>query len=140
MAITHLRPSSSIAAAFRLFCLPASFFIAVAAQDSTNGTQLTSLVNLFIGTETGANGGSGGNAFPGAAIPHAMVKVLKDCSFIMRSETHFSCISISKVGIDVDTVPRQAGYIDDDSPVTGACASPIRDVIAVDTTYEQVSR
>ena len=30
---------------------------------------LTSLVNLFIGT------GSSGNAFPGAAIPHAMVKV-----------------------------------------------------------------
>ena len=38
-------------------------------------TNLTSLVNLFIGTESGANGGSGGNAFPGAAIPHAMVKV-----------------------------------------------------------------
>lgn len=36
---------------------------------------LTSLVNLFIGTETGANGGSGGNAFPGAAVPHGMVKV-----------------------------------------------------------------
>ena len=36
---------------------------------------LTSLVNLFIGTETVANGGSGGNAFPGAAVPHAMAKV-----------------------------------------------------------------
>ena len=36
---------------------------------------LTDLVNLFIGTETGANGGSGGNAFPGAAVPHAMAKV-----------------------------------------------------------------
>lgn len=35
----------------------------------------TSFVNLFIGTASGANGGSGGNAFPGAAIPHAMVKV-----------------------------------------------------------------
>ena len=34
-----------------------------------------SLVNLFIGTASGANGGSGGNAFPGAAIPHAMAKV-----------------------------------------------------------------
>ncbi|KAI0339451.1 hypothetical protein BDW22DRAFT_1336332 [Trametopsis cervina] len=58
---------------------------------------LTSLVNLFIGTASGANGGSGGNAFPGAAIPHAMVKV----------------------GIDVDTAPRQAGYIHDNSSVTG---------------------
>ncbi|KAK7050486.1 glycoside hydrolase family 92 protein [Favolaschia claudopus] len=28
--------------------------------------ELTSLVNLFIGTASGANGGSGGNAFPGA--------------------------------------------------------------------------
>lgn len=37
-------------------------------------TNLTSLVNLFIGTSSGANGGSGGNAFPGAAVPHAMAK------------------------------------------------------------------
>ena len=52
---------------------------------------LTSLVNLFIGTASGANGGSGGNVFPGmnfrhyiggkmkycigAAIPHGMAKV-----------------------------------------------------------------
>jgi hypothetical protein len=36
---------------------------------------LTDLVNLFIGTASGANGGSGGNVFPGAAVPHAMVKV-----------------------------------------------------------------
>lgn len=28
-------------------------------------TNLTSLVNLFIGTASGANGGSGGNVFPG---------------------------------------------------------------------------
>lgn len=28
-------------------------------------TNLTSFVNLFIGTASGANGGSGGNAFPG---------------------------------------------------------------------------
>ncbi|KAF8591001.1 glycoside hydrolase family 92 protein [Ramaria rubella] len=59
--------------------------------------QLTSLVNLFIGTETGANGGSGGNAFPGAAVPHAM----------------------AKVGIDVDISPRQAGYISIDGAITG---------------------
>lgn len=58
---------------------------------------LTDLVNLFIGTASGANGGSGGNAFPGAAVPHAMVKV----------------------GIDVDETPRQAGYIADNSSVTG---------------------
>lgn len=35
--------------------------------------------------------------FLGAAVPHAMVKV----------------------GIDVSTSPRQAGYISDDSPITG---------------------
>ncbi|KIJ39487.1 glycoside hydrolase family 92 protein [Sphaerobolus stellatus SS14] len=58
---------------------------------------LTPFVNLFIGTETGANGGSGGNAFPGAAIPHAM----------------------AKVGIDVDITPRQAGYISLDGSITG---------------------
>ncbi|THU85126.1 hypothetical protein K435DRAFT_764443 [Dendrothele bispora CBS 962.96] len=60
-------------------------------------TNFTSLVNLFIGTASGANGGSGGNAFPGAAIPHAM----------------------AKVGIDVSTAPRQAGYIHDNSTITG---------------------
>ncbi|THH02355.1 hypothetical protein EW026_g523 [Hermanssonia centrifuga] len=64
------------------------------AQGTTN---LTSLVNLFIGTSSGANGGSGGNAFPGAAVPHAMVKV----------------------GIDVNTAPRQAGYVADNSSITG---------------------
>ncbi|KAJ6504131.1 glycosyl hydrolase family 92-domain-containing protein [Mycena vitilis] len=52
---------------------------------------LTSLANLFIGT------GSSGNAFPGAAIPHAM----------------------AKVGIDVSTAPRQAGYLHDNSSITG---------------------
>lgn len=36
---------------------------------------LTSLANLFIGTASGRNGGSGGNAFPGAAVPHGMAKV-----------------------------------------------------------------
>lgn len=56
-------------------CVNVAFWATVLAQSSTNGTDLTSLVNLFIGTETGANGGSGGNAFPGAAVPHAMVKV-----------------------------------------------------------------
>lgn len=35
----------------------------------------TDYVNMFIGTASGANGGSGGNNFPGAAIPHGMVKV-----------------------------------------------------------------
>lgn len=60
-------------------------------------TDLTSLVNLFIGTASGANGGSGGNCFPGAAVPHAM----------------------AKVGIDVSTAPRQAGYIHDNSSITG---------------------
>ncbi|KZT25871.1 glycoside hydrolase family 92 protein [Neolentinus lepideus HHB14362 ss-1] len=60
-------------------------------------TNLTSLVNLFIGTASGANGGSGGNAFPGAAVPHAM----------------------AKVGIDVDMAPRQAGYVSGNASVTG---------------------
>ncbi|PPQ72207.1 hypothetical protein CVT24_002364 [Panaeolus cyanescens] len=50
-----------------------------------------SLVNLFIGTA------SSGNAFPGAAIPHAM----------------------AKVGIDVSTSPRQAGYLSTNSSITG---------------------
>lgn len=36
---------------------------------------LTSFANLFIGTASGRNGGSGGNAFPGAAVPHGMAKV-----------------------------------------------------------------
>ncbi|EPQ51223.1 hypothetical protein GLOTRDRAFT_49038 [Gloeophyllum trabeum ATCC 11539] len=60
-------------------------------------SSLTSLVNLFIGTASGANGGSGGNAFPGAAVPHA----------------------IAKVGIDVDLTPRQAGYVSGNASVTG---------------------
>ncbi|KAI0083758.1 glycosyl hydrolase family 92-domain-containing protein [Irpex rosettiformis] len=76
----------------RIFALCVVCVTTVHAQ-----TSLTSFVNLFIGTASGANGGSGGNAFPGAAIPHAMVKV----------------------GIDVDTAPRQAGYIHDNSSVTG---------------------
>ncbi|KAJ7319031.1 glycosyl hydrolase family 92-domain-containing protein [Mycena albidolilacea] len=62
---------------------------AVAAHASA--ADLNSLVNLFIGT------GASGNAFPGAAIPHAM----------------------AKVGIDVSTAPRQAGYIHDNSSITG---------------------
>ena len=33
-------------------------------------TNLTSLVNLFIGTSSGANGGSGGNGFPGEIQMH----------------------------------------------------------------------
>ena len=54
----------------RLFALCVFTADVVHAQAS-----FTSLVNLFIGTASGANGGSGGNAFPGAAVPHAMVKV-----------------------------------------------------------------
>ncbi|KAH0578989.1 hypothetical protein H2248_003166 [Termitomyces sp. 'cryptogamus'] len=66
-------------------------------SDVNATTNLTSLVNLFIGTASGAGGASGGNAFPGAAVPHAM----------------------AKVGIDVSTAPRQAGYISDNSSITG---------------------
>jgi len=69
----------------------------VTSQNVAAAANFISQVNLFIGTASGANGGSGGNAFPGAAVPHAMVKV----------------------GIDVDTAPRQAGYISDNSSVTG---------------------
>ncbi|EJD08450.1 uncharacterized protein FOMMEDRAFT_101848 [Fomitiporia mediterranea MF3/22] len=77
--------------------LASLFLLLLSSGDVFGATTYTDLVNLFIGTASGANGGSGGNAFPGAAVPHAMVKV----------------------GIDVDTTPRQAGYIADDSPVTG---------------------
>jgi hypothetical protein len=38
------------------------FLSATRVQAASN---LTSLVNLFIGTASGANGGSGGNVFPG---------------------------------------------------------------------------
>ncbi|KAJ7176679.1 glycosyl hydrolase family 92-domain-containing protein [Mycena filopes] len=62
-----------------------------ALSTSANAVDLTPLVNLFIGT------GSSGNAFPGAAIPHAM----------------------AKVGIDVSTAPRQAGYLAGNSSITG---------------------
>lgn len=71
-------------------------------------------VNLFIGTASGANGGSGGNAFPGAAVPHGMAKVRPlPLSHPGASEP------ATQVGIDVDTAPRQAGYIADDSSITG---------------------
>ncbi|KAJ7054106.1 glycosyl hydrolase family 92-domain-containing protein [Mycena amicta] len=56
-----------------------------------HATDLTSLVNLFIGTV------SSGNAFPGAAIPHGM----------------------AKVGIDVTAGVRQAGYLHDNSTISG---------------------
>ncbi|KAJ8487577.1 hypothetical protein ONZ45_g14281 [Pleurotus djamor] len=76
-------------------------FLAVSAYLSpvayAADANLAELVNLFIGTASGRNGGSGGNAFPGAAVPHGM----------------------AKVGIDVDTAPRQAGYISDNSSITG---------------------
>lgn len=51
------------------------FFGYVFGSSTDNATDLVDLVNLFIGTASGANGGSGGNAFPGAAVPHAMAKV-----------------------------------------------------------------
>lgn len=55
---------------------PLALFVIALFSGTTHGaTSLTSLVNLFIGTASGANGGSGGNAFPGAAVPHAMAKV-----------------------------------------------------------------
>ncbi|KAF9527225.1 glycosyl hydrolase family 92-domain-containing protein [Crepidotus variabilis] len=54
-------------------------------------TPLTNFVNLFVGTL------GSGNAFPGSAVPHAM----------------------AKVGIDVNTTPRQAGYLSDNSSVSG---------------------
>lgn len=72
-------------------------FLSVVVASQVYGANLTSFVNLFIGTSTAANGGSGGNAFPGSAVPHAM----------------------AKVGIDVSTTPRQAGYIADNSSITG---------------------
>ena len=56
-----------------------------------NTSDVSSFVNLFIGTT------AGGHVFPGATLPHGM----------------------AKVGIDVDTAPRQAGYIADNSSVTG---------------------
>lgn len=39
--------------------------LSVVAASQVYGANLTSLVDLFIGTSTAANGGSGGNAFPG---------------------------------------------------------------------------
>lgn len=56
-------------------------------SNTVSAANLTSLVNLFIGTASGANGGSGGNAFPGAAVPHAMVKVLV-YAFACSLDTH----------------------------------------------------
>ncbi|KAL1718177.1 glycoside hydrolase family 92 protein [Schizophyllum commune] len=53
--------------------------------------QYTPFVNLFIGT------GSDGNALPGAAVPNGM----------------------AKVGLDMDTSPRQAGYKAGNYSVTG---------------------
>lgn len=64
---------------------------------AVTAANFTSLVDLFIGTAPGRNGASGGNAFPGSAIPHAM----------------------AKVGIDVTSAPRQAGYIADNSTISG---------------------
>ena len=55
---------------------PTAAWLCVALlSSSAHAIDLTSFANLFIGTASGANGGSGGNAFPGAAVPHAMVKV-----------------------------------------------------------------
>ncbi|KAF8994041.1 glycosyl hydrolase family 92-domain-containing protein [Cyathus striatus] len=82
---------------YLLIMRPHSSLRVLLLADAAFAVDLTSLVNLFIGTASGANGGSGGNVFPGAAVPHAMVKV----------------------GIDVSTAPRQAGYISDNSSITG---------------------
>ncbi|KDR79138.1 hypothetical protein GALMADRAFT_137030 [Galerina marginata CBS 339.88] len=81
-----------------LLCELFEQWILVCEQSTAvTATNLTSLVNLFIGTASGAGNSSGGNALPGAAVPHAM----------------------AKVGIDVSTTPRQAGYISDNSSITG---------------------
>ncbi|KAJ6611177.1 glycosyl hydrolase family 92-domain-containing protein [Mycena sp. CBHHK59/15] len=77
-------------------------FAALAAH--AGAVELTSLVDMFIGTASGANGGSGGNAFPGAAIPHAMAKV--------GQTTKLNAL-------DAHDRRRQAGYIHDNSSITG---------------------
>ena len=96
------------------------------ALDGVYAAGLTDFVNLFIGTASGANGGSGGNVFPGAAVPHAMVKV--------QSTSRFPRSSVDgrfhQVGIDVNETPRQAGYIADNSSVTGGPASSCTDLRA----------
>ncbi|KAF7313852.1 hypothetical protein HMN09_00542700 [Mycena chlorophos] len=71
--------------------LPFALAFAAFAAQVHAAQNLTSLVNLFIGTLTS------GNAFPGAAIPHAM----------------------AKVGIDTTAGVRQAGYLHDNSTISG---------------------
>ncbi|KAL1688597.1 glycoside hydrolase family 92 protein [Schizophyllum commune] len=56
--------------------------VTVPSMIAASQAQYTPFVNLFIGT------GSDGNALPGAAVPNGM----------------------DKVGLDMDTSPRQAGY------------------------------
>lgn len=67
--------------AFAFLLLGLSYCCLVSAQSNAvtnnNNVDLTSLVNLFIGTASGANGGSGGNGFPG------------ECSFGFSSSSLF---------------------------------------------------
>lgn len=81
----------------------------LAQSESTNANMnLTSFVNLFIGTASGANGGSGGNAFPGALF-------LLYTSYI-REGTHcdqqmmgFRCCCPACYGQGEHTISRQMG-------------------------------
>jgi putative alpha-1,2-mannosidase len=52
-----------------------SLTVVALAAPLVSAANVFQFVNEFIGTASGANGGSGGNAFPGAAIPHGMAKV-----------------------------------------------------------------
>ncbi|EJD44905.1 hypothetical protein AURDEDRAFT_88026 [Auricularia subglabra TFB-10046 SS5] len=69
----------------------ASVSLALAGAGAVKAADLTSLVDLFIGTARP------GNAFPGAAVPHGMAKVV----------------------IDVTSSPRQAGYVADSATISG---------------------
>ncbi|KAJ3514058.1 hypothetical protein NLJ89_g2591 [Agrocybe chaxingu] len=106
-------------------------FLALLGALSLSGDQvlaagnLTSLVNLFIGTASGAGGASGGNAFPGTypipPISIAAMSRLTSLNGSMSMDDTGSAIphAMAKVGIDVSTTPRQAGYISDNSSITG---------------------
>jgi len=52
----------------RFFAPRAIVGICVLTSNAFAASNLTSLVNLFIGTASGAGGGSGGNAFPGMSF------------------------------------------------------------------------
>lgn len=58
---------------------PNRWILALALASGFGGASaanLTSLVNLFIGTASGANGGSGGNAFPGMRTSYNEVSLV----------------------------------------------------------------